>query len=467
MKSRFKLIAIFAIVALIAAACGDDDGGEDTTTTTADTTTTTGGDGTTTTTESMGVLTDVGVTEEPCTNGNPDRGCIILGAITDQTGSFSAASPGLIAGHQAFWAGVNAAGGIGGEYDVELRNDLIVNNNFTAATHVEVYQEIRDENMLALAESLGSAPTLQALPDYEEDNMVGAAMTWWSGWGYEDQDAGLIIETGASYCVEAANALDWGLGAFAGLPQLPDGIQTVGVVHFPGDYGEDYLQGVINAAEANGLTVVFTQRTLPIALDGTQTEAINAVVEGNADITFLATGPFEAGPIVGNALNRGHQKPIIGSAPTWNPALLVSNAGPAFTSGLYFQSSPVANWTYESAGHTAMRAAGEALGIPPNFFFLAGWTSQYGLKAALEQAFAAGDLTREGLANATRSLGEVDYEGMLPTIPDFANDPFVKGTFIHAVDAEAADGLSVVGDFVTGPTVEGYAFDEACVQITG
>ena len=101
--------------------------------------------------EDMGPAFDVGVTEEPCPGGDPDRGCILLGMVTDQTGTFAAASPGLLAGHELFWARVNASGGIGGLFDVDIVDEAIVNNNYTADTHVEVYQQIR-EDVLALAE---------------------------------------------------------------------------------------------------------------------------------------------------------------------------------------------------------------------------------------------------------------------------------------------------------------------------
>ena len=58
---------------------------------------------------------------------------------------------------------------------------------------------------------------------------------------------------------------------------LPGPPATVGIVHFPGDFGEDYAEGVKIAAEANGLEVTFAQVTLPIALDAEQTEAVNTV----------------------------------------------------------------------------------------------------------------------------------------------------------------------------------------------
>ncbi len=458
MKKGFRLIALLAALALVAAACGDDDT-SDTTAPPAATTTTaadTGGDTTTTTEEMMtGPVFDIGVTEEPCPGGSPDRGCILLGSVTDQTGTFAAASPGLLAGHELFWARVNASGGIGGLFDVDIVDEAIVNNNYDPATHVEAYQEIR-EDVLALAESLGTPQSLAALPDYIDDNMVAAPATWWSGWNYPESDAGLILEAGASYCVEAMNAVDFALG------NLPGGAATVGIVHFPGDYGEDYLAGVKIAAEANGLDVVFEQQTLPISLDAAQTEAINTVVTQAADVTFLVMSPNETATIVGSAAAAGHTKPFIGAGPTWNGALLLSPAGPAFEAGIYFNSAPWGSWATDTPGHAALRASAEAGGAPASNFVSAGWVEQYPLKAVLEAAVAAGDITRAGVVAAAKSLGEVDFEGMVETVADYGANPIVTSSYIGKVDPAAPDGLTVVAGPFTGPTAAGYSYDGPC-----
>ncbi len=457
MRKAFRLIALFAALALVAAACGDDTSDSTAppaaTTTTADPGT---GDTTTTTEETMtGPSFDIGVTEEPCTDGDPGRGCILLGSVTDQTGTFAAASPGLLAGHQLFWARVNASGGIGGLFDVEIVDSAIVNNNYDPATHVEAYQEIREE-VLALAESLGTPQSIAALPDMIDDNMVAAPATWWSGWSYPESDANLILEAGASYCVEAMNAVDFALANF------PGGAATVGVVHFPGDFGEDYRAGVRLAAEKNGLDIIFEQQTLPIALDAEQTEAVNAVVSGGADVTFLVMGPNETATVVGKAAAAGHAKPFIGAGPTWNALLLQSPAGPAFEAGIYFNSAPWGPWATDTPGHNAMRAAAEAAGVPASNFVSAGWVEQYPLKAALEAAVAAGDITRAGVAAAAKSLGEVDFEGMVETIADYGANPIVTASVVSAVDPTAPDGVSLLAGPFTGPTAAAHDYDGPC-----
>ena len=77
----------------------------------------------------------------------------------------------------------------------------------------------------------------------------------------------------------------------------------------------------------------------------------------------------------------------------------------------------------DTPGHEAMR---EAVGDveQPNDGYTAGWVWSYPLKAALEAAAEAGDLTRAGVAEAAGALETVDYEGMLPEeAGKFGGDP--------------------------------------------
>ena len=109
-----------------------------------------------------------------------------------------------------------------------------------------------------------------------------------------------------------------------------------------------------------------------------------------------------------------------------------------------------------------MRTAAEAAGAPPSNFVSAGWVEQYPLKAALEAAIAAGDLTRAGLAGAAQSLGEVDFQGMVETVASYGSNPIVTSSVIAAVDPSAPDGLTLLAGPFTGPTAAGYDYSGPC-----
>ena len=73
--------------------------------------------------------------------------------------------------------------------------------------HRRRYEEIRDE-VLALAQTSGAATTAAILDDLLADDMVAAPTTWSSQWLFTD----VIVESGATTCVEGMNAVDYTQG---------------------------------------------------------------------------------------------------------------------------------------------------------------------------------------------------------------------------------------------------------------
>jgi hypothetical protein len=475
MRRWTKLLVVLAVLALIAAACSNEPAEETTTTaaettTTAAETTTTAGE-TTTTEGMMEIVTGPGVTEEPCPDGNPDRGCIYLGVLTDESGPFKGAAPALYGGQSLFWAAVNAAGGIGGAYDVALPADLKKDTQYQDDIFVTSYNQIA-EDVAAIAQSLGTPQTLAVLQDYERDNTVAAPMSWWSGWAFTDR----VLEFGTGYCFEAMNAVDW---ATVAVPAAGREFATAGILAFPTDYGLDYGAGVEIAAAANGIEVKWSEPIIPVSVSGaeSQPEAIAKIQSDPVDVVFLSTGPTETAQIVGGAAQQlGATVPLfIGSGPSWNVALLDSPAAPAFQSGIFYQSSFVAGWDYDSPGHQAMRQYVDGAGFPANDFFVAGWTSQYAIKAALESAYASGDLSHIGIETAAFALTDVEYDGMMPS-RSFAGDPndpavYPRTSVIGKYSADATTGIETIQDastsetgYFVGPTASEYTFTQACDQ---
>ena len=473
MKIR-NLLVVVAVLALVAASCGDS---ESTTTdapttqapTTAAPTTvapTTAAPTTAappTAPPGTEVMTDIGITDEPCPGGDPDRGCIYLGVLTDETGPFAAASPALVGAHKAFWAVTNATGGIGGLYDVAVPDDFKRDTGYVPDAHVASYAEIADD-VAALAESLGTAQTVAALPDYARDGTIASPASWWSGWGFSSIDQGLILEYGTNYCFEAMNSVDWAMGAVpaAGRPD----ITRVGIIQHPTDYGFDYGAGVAIGAAANGIEVAWELPIVPVSAGGdpAQVEAIAQILRDPVDVVFLAVAPAETAAIVGGALQQGATNLYIGAAPSWNVALLATAAAPAFEAGVYFQSAFVGPWDTDSVGHEKMRGAITASGADPNDFFVTGWVAQYPIKAALTAAVANGDATKAGIAKAAAELTDVDYEGMIPS-RSYAGDPndsFPRESQVGGYNADSTTGIATLQDFFVGPTAAGFDFTEPC-----
>lgn len=401
------------------------------------------------------IKTDLGVTPSPCPgSAHPDRGCIYLGTLSDlTTGPFAALAVPITAAQKAFWDRVNRQGGIAGTYDVDVAT-YTRDNKYNPETHVARYQEIQPK-VLALAQSLGTTMTLAALPLYKRDNVVAAPASFWSGWDFED----LVLESGSNYCMEAMNGLDYAFDQFRP--------KTAMAIHFAGDYGADYANGFEIAARARGLRVLPAVETQPKAVVGSQEAAIDAIVRNRPDVVGLSVAPPDMAEIVGGAATRGFTGRFIGAVATWNPGLLASPAAPAIEKQYLatFQWGPFGT---DTPGHRAMR---EALGEVknPNDGYTFGWGWSYPLKAALEKAFAARDLTRAGLVQAAARLETVDYEGMLPAEAGiFAGGPsktVFRQTLVVKPDRAAPTGVSVVKDFFAGPTATAYNPEGPCQPV--
>lgn len=450
--------AIVAVLALTATACGGDDGDDGDDGGDAGTATDEMTDGETSDPDAGGeVTTGTGITEEPCPDAvNEDNGCIYLGILSDLTeGPFAALANPIVAGQQAFWNKVNEDGGIAG-YDVDI-DEYTRDNKYNPQTQVTEYQAIEGD-ILALAQSLGTPPTLASLDLFTQDDVLAVPASWWSGWSVDEADNSVILESGQPYCIESMNGLDWWV-------EQGNEVASVMAVGYPGDYGGDGAAGAEAWANANDVEWVGFTQTAPNATAGNQDAAVGAILSASPDVVQIGTGPSEMAEIVGKAVAQGFEGQFLGSVPTWNPALLGSDAAPAIQAS-YLHVGPWGSFGSDSAAHDAMAAALGEGELPENDGYTFGWIWSYPLKTLLETAAENGDLTREGLLAAVDGL-QVSYEGALPD-RDYGGEPnetVPRSAFISQPDPEADMGITTLEGPYTGPTAESYEFNEPCVVV--
>jgi ABC-type branched-subunit amino acid transport system substrate-binding protein len=381
-----------------------------------------------------------GVTSEPCPKAiDRSKGCIYLGIISDlSVGPRAAEAAAVTEAQQKFWDRVNRAGGIDGH---EIDAVTYVRDNRSDVTeHVKLYAELRGK-VLALAQTMDEYGTAAILSDLRADPTVAVPASWTSAWSFEPG----MLESGASYCVEGMNAVDYA--------RTSGTVRSVMVVHLPGEYGDDGAAGVKLATGANSLSFI-NIKTDPGA--DKQDGAASAVVARQPDVVILQTTPAETEVIVQKAVAGGYRGRFIGAGPSWDNALLRGPAADALRAR-YVRIAPWGPWSSDTPGYRAMRAA---LGsLAPQDGHVSGWIWSYPLKAALETAAARNDLTHSGvLAASARGLTAVDYEGMLPAGP--ANQSVVLSP---ATGTGVAD-VPVVRTFFAGPTVGRVDLDHPCFQ---
>jgi hypothetical protein len=376
----------------------------------------------------------------------------------------------MTAAQEDFWTVIADSGGLEG-FDVAITADTTVDAHHDPQQHVAGFARIETE-IVALAQSMGIAPTRAALPRYDEADMIGAPATWWSGWAFDAFDRGLIVEAGASYCVESMNAFDFVVQETVGDESGEESGQesedagfTYAIVASPGDYGGDYAAGVRIAAAAHGMgDPVAEILQIPIWAEGDVTETIDALVDAAPDVVFLATGPGEMAQIVSGAHQGGLTATYVAARRSWDAALLGHEALLPLLEESLLLSSPLGEWAAESEGHAAMRDAAERFGRQPNVGYADGWVLQYNLLALLEQAIAEGDLTRAGIREAAGQLAEIDYGGMLPrgSLVGSPDEIIVRQSLVLRVDSTQPDGLAAATPLFAGPTVSDYTFDAPC-----
>lgn len=400
------------------------------------------------------VASGPGITEEACPEAvNKDNGCIYLGVLSDLTeGPFAALAVPIVDGQEAFWAKVNKAGGIGG-YDINIGANTR-DTKYKAAEHAAMFRQI-EPNILGIAQTLGTVNTEAILDDLVGKKIISVPTSWWSGYAFESEDSGVMLESGYSYCTEAIVGLDW----FAAKKAKPTSVQSVG---YPGDYGGDSAEGVSRWAKANGVELREAIGTGPNQVTGNQDAVVGALKKSNPDVVLLAVGPAETAEIIGKLAAGGFKGRFLGSLPTWNPALLKSAAGPAMTA-MYNHLSPYQNLGDDSAAITAVK---ESLGgkLPPNDGYLIGWAIGYPLKAALDAAVAKGDLSRAGLAAVVDGL-TVDFEGMSPSIT-YGGDPqknAMQSVNVSVPDEKGVLGLTTIDPFFKGETFDKTDYSAPCV----
>ena len=169
MRVKSRWLALLLVLGLVLAACGGDSGTEDDGD---DTTTTTAASGGETTTTAAGTTTTAGGDEEPMEIATDfgvdlDAGVIRVGMLSDLTGPFGPLVSAIVAGAEAYWADVNANGGIEG-----LQVELVVRDTvYVVDTHIQYYNEIKDD-VVALGHSTGSPHTVALNADLQADGML-------------------------------------------------------------------------------------------------------------------------------------------------------------------------------------------------------------------------------------------------------------------------------------------------------
>jgi len=457
MRIKSKWLAILLTLGLVLAACSPS-GDEGTETTEGSTATTQGStettEGMTDTTEgAMDIATDVGV--------DLDAGTITIGYLTDQTGAFSPLVTQINAGIEAYWADINANGGIHG---LQVQLDF-ADTAYDGEKHVQLFNEKKDE-VVAFGHSVGSPQTVAITPGLQEQGMLAIPLTWYSGWSDPAYNSN-VVPHGEPYCIEAMNIIEYMVDA-SGIDS-----PTIAIASIPGDYGLDASAGAKLAAEALGLDIVYDGAGKIIPGDTTSyIDVGNAIAEANPDIVYHTGIPWLGWPEVYSqaVITNGLEAMWSGAAPSWGPNYVAEDSGIRDEITRDFYWATVAKpWGGDSEGNTAVRDVMTAAGAAPSDFYAEGFVESQIMYQALNIAYENGDMTQAGVLAAAKSIEAVDYMGLAPS-DDYVgepNDTVQRVGYVMRPDPTSETGSMLVQPDYTSPTAAAYEFNEACYQLAG
>ncbi len=399
---------------------------------------------------------DYGVTEDT----------IRIGLNADLSGAFAPLVTQIVDGQEAYWEIVNENGGIAGK-QVEL---VVIDNAYDVPTHLENYAEMADEGdegVIMFSQSTGSPHTAATMDALIEDNLLAIPLSWYSGFAVPGPGDN-VMELYTSYCLESMNGVEFLAGE--------NGAQTLGIVSFPGEYGQDGAAGARIAAEALGLEIVYDGEGAVVP-GADQTPVITELVAADPDMVWATTNPTTLAEIFGGAYAQGLRAIWSGNSPTYNYQLLATDLGPALDE-LYHHSTYTALWdAIDTPGMTEMIEGMRAKRpeAPLSDVYIVSWTEGYATQAVLEQAAANGDMTRAGVVAAFNEV-EVDMKGLAPDQRWFGepNDYIVRESYIYDVvlddfsagatvsDEDAGTGFALEAGPYVGEVAGNYDFQEAC-----
>ncbi len=394
--------------------------------------------------ESPGGVRDPGA---PAQAPGFDGETIRLGVLTPLSGLVAVVGLPITAGNEVYFADVNARGGIAGRYKVKLVQE---DTRYVTDVAVQKYNKLKGD-VVAFAQILGTPPTHAVLAQLRRDGIIASPASGDAAWVREPN----LLPLGAPYQVHAVNGLDYYVNRRGGKGKV---ICSIVQDDSYGDAGE---AGVELAADRLGFEVATRQRFR--LGDSDMTGQVQRLRRSACDAVFIAAGPGDAGTIWSTAAKLGFKPRWIAQAPAWIDKLASSPLSDYLveTTWIVFEG---AEWGDRSVPGMSRLLRDIEVHSPdqkPDYYFSFGYSQARAMTALLERAVELGDLSRDGLLRASRTLGTVSFGGLLGDYrygPADEREPPRHST-IFAVDPSKPYGLARVEYEYESPATEEIEFD--------
>jgi ABC-type branched-subunit amino acid transport system substrate-binding protein len=382
-SAMLRLLALLAALFMLVAACGrgdDDDDNGATDDTTAD--------------------DDDGEPKELTNGPGFDGTTIKLGVLTPLSGPVAGViGLPLTEGNRTFVKRINDEGGIAGKFKIELVEE---DNQYNTDLTKTKYAQVKDQ-VVMFAQILGTPPTSAVLQDLKRDRIMASPASLDAEWMREE----VLLPIDAPYQIQHINAA----------AHLVDEGSEGPFCFFGADdaYGEAGLEGIEFAAESLDFELEVTTRYSAAAGASTDyTAQITEMKNAKCAEVFVTALPTQANALLSKAGELQFEpENFVFQSPTYITAF---SASPLWQKNVILTAgSGGVAWGDTSVPGMKQMLDDIAKYAPqqkPDIYFLFGYYQMQTVVALLEKAVENGDLSREGVIEASKELGVVEYDGL-------------------------------------------------------
>jgi ABC-type branched-subunit amino acid transport system substrate-binding protein len=378
-----------------------------------------------------------------------DGTTIKVGVLTPLSGPVAVIGQPLTAGNQVYFEAVNKKGGIAGKYKVEIEQ---ADTQYEPDRTVQQYNRLKTD-VVAFTQVLGTAPTLAVVPQLRRDKMLAAPASLDATWVREEN----LLPIGGPYQVQAINAMDYYLKEGDG-----EGKNICTLIQDDA-YGEAGQAGIDFAAEQLDFEVTETQR-FRVGIKDVSGQ-ISRLSSAKCDAVFLVATPSDAGTIWGTAATVKFAPRWLAQSPAWIDELGASPLAKylrattwVIAEGTEWGDSEVPGMAEMVKNVNELRPKQE-----PDYYFAFGYNQARAMTAVLEKAVELGDLSREGILEASKQVGTVSFDGLTGDYKYGTaeeRDP-PRSSTIFEVDPKKPFGLARREYLYESEAAKAYKFEKA------
>ena len=356
----------------------------------------------------------------------------------------------LKAGLEARVATINRRGGIGGRYRIEL---VFAETNYDpgqTATQLNATKDL----VAGYAQILGT-PNVEAVePILKQFQLVASPASQEARWATSPN----LLPIGNNYQVQAINGISYFLeqSALTNSGTRP----RVCAASVATSYGEAGNEGFRFAQERLGFDA---GPVVSVGATETSMATYSAQLRNAGCAAVMVTvGPAQTLGLVVSGRQQGFSPRWIIMGASFSERIIVPLTGPLFEQGAWVVGDGTQWGDASVIGMPTVRneliAADHRFWTEnPDVGLTYGYVQGRVIEAVLEKAVALGDLSHQGLLNASRQIGTVDTLGLTSPIDYSQATRLANGrTTIFAVDGSYQNAIKVLSRDYTSPTGQAY-----------